>query len=322
MPITVQFATNRVLTGPPENVGSYGTDVVPPSDPNQITYGTAFVNEVSLTADTVGAITYIGNISKGRFSDSAVGDLAHAGRNLLVFIHGFDNSFENAITRAAYNREWLARSGLSEADTTVVAFSWPSEGRLLQFPLLWEPYKADQVMAGSSGLHLMSFFANLEPIIKRAHAGGQRVFLLAHSMGHWALQSAVENWFSHGNGDVLLFDEAILAAGDEKFDSFDYPKLGRLSGLARLARHVTILFSKADQILGVSRVVNGISRLGQDGPEHRFDASRFPPARFTMADCTQFRDYDVGFASSHQYYRRSPSARTVITAALARPRVI
>ena len=63
----------------------------------------------------------------------------------------------------------------------------------------------------------MRFFANLEPIIKAARSRGNRVFLLAHSMGNWALQSALE---SHGNGDAHLFDEAMLAAADEVYDSF------------------------------------------------------------------------------------------------------
>ncbi|MCR0985294.1 alpha/beta hydrolase [Roseomonas populi] len=322
MPITVQFATNRRLTGPGEALSSYGNNVVTPSSPAEITYGTAFVDEVNLTADTVGAITSIGSLRQGGFSDEAIGDLAGAGRNLLIFVHGFDNSFENAITRAAFNREWLAASGLEEADTSVVAFSWPSAGRLLAFPLLWEPYKSDQVMAGQSGLHLMSFFANLEPIVTAARADGRRVFLLAHSMGNYVLQSAVENWFSHGNGDAALFDEAFLAAADEQYRSFDLPHMGRLSGLGRLAQRITILFSEADNVLGVSAALNLVRRLGQEGPHARFDQARFPPARYSMVDCAAHRDFDFGFASSHQYYRRSRAVRSIIASAMARPQAI
>ncbi|MFT8247188.1 alpha/beta hydrolase [Roseomonas sp. BN140053] len=322
MPITVQFATNRRLTGPGEELSSYGDSVIPPSSPAEITYGTAFVDEVDLTADTVGAITEIRNLQRGAFSDEAVGDLAGARRNLLIFVHGFDNSFENAITRAAFVRDWLATSGLDEADTSVVAFSWPSQGRLLSLPLLWEPYKSDQVRAGQSGLHLMSFLANLEPIVTAARANGRRVFLLAHSMGNYALQSAVESWFSHGNGDAELFDEAFLAAADEQYRTFDFPQMGRLSGLGRLARRVTILFSEADNVLGVSAAINLVKRLGQEGPHARFDQVRFPPAQYRMVDCAGHRDFEFSFASSHQYYRRSPAVRDIIAAAMARPRAI
>ena len=102
---TVHFATNRVLTGPADRLTSYSSSVVAPSDPTVVTYGTAFVEEAGLDADTVGAIKSINNTRQGQFSESAKGDLSDPGRNLLVFIHGFDNSFENAITRAAFNQQ-------------------------------------------------------------------------------------------------------------------------------------------------------------------------------------------------------------------------
>ena len=318
MPITVQFATNRALTGPGEDWRSYGEQTVAPSSPGSVLYGTAFVDEVDLTADTVGAITSIQNLSAGGFSAQALGDLGQAGRNLLVFIHGFDNSFENALTRAAFNREWLAQTGLPAADTSVVAFSWPSGGRLLALPLLAQPYRSDQVVAGQSAVHVMTFLANLKPIVDQVHAQGRRVFLLAHSMGNWVLQAAVESWFSHGNGAATLFDEVFLAAADENYDSFDYPRLGRLSGLSQLTRHISILFSASDAVLGVSAFLNAVRRLGQDGPHARFDTNRFPPSQYAMLDCGACRDFDFGFASSHQYYRRSPAVRSLIAAAMAR----
>ncbi len=82
----------------------------------------------------MGAIRSIHDLQKGGFSQAAFDDLADGGRNILVFIHGFANSFENALTRAAFNREWLSASGAVDADTAVVAFSWPSRGQLLTSP--------------------------------------------------------------------------------------------------------------------------------------------------------------------------------------------
>src|SRR5205085_9987300 len=131
---TVYFATNRVLTGPPDDWTSYGTDIVVPSDPTAITYATAFVDNTDLTADKTGAIQQIENVSKGRFSQVAIDDLSDPGRNLLVFIHGFDNSFEAASPRAAFTREWSAQSGRAAPATTVVACSCPSLARLLDLP--------------------------------------------------------------------------------------------------------------------------------------------------------------------------------------------
>ena len=310
---TVYFATNRRLEGPATDWTSYTTNIVAPSDPNAITYATAFVDNTNLTADTTGAIQTIENVSTGRFSQSAMDDLSNPGRNLLVFIHGFDNSFEAAITRAAFNREWFAASGVAAANTTVVAFSWPSLGRLLDLPLPWGDYLHDQTMAGQSGLHLTSFFANLQPLLTRARANGSRIFLLTHSMGNYALQATVQSWFAHGNGDAALFDETILAAADERYDSFDFPEPGRLSALHRLTQHISIYFSRMDNVLALSMAINlGAKRLGQDGPHDRYNTSKFPPAQYRIVDCSGFGDYDFNFASSHQYYRRSPGVRTDI----------
>jgi esterase/lipase superfamily enzyme len=151
-------------------------------------------------------------------------------------------------------------------------------------------------------------------------AAGSRVFLLTHSMGNWALQAAVESWLGHGNGDADLFDEAILAAADEIYDTFDFPEPGRLSGLHRLTKRTSIYFSAIDAVLQLSMAINlGAKRLGQDGPHDRFNTAKFPLTLYRMVDCTRFTDFDFGFASSHPYYRRSPSVRTDIAQLMASP---
>lgn len=313
MPSTVYFATNCQLTGPAEQIASYSSRIVSPSEPMAVTYATAFVDTANLTADTVGAIKSIQDVSPGGFSDDAVADLSNSGRTLLVFIHGFDNSFEDAITRAAFNREFLSQSGIDGADATVVAFSWPSAGRLIGVPFPDLAYRGDQTVAGQSGPHIMRFLANLEPVLTAARANGQRTVLLAHSMGNWALQAAVESWFAHGNGDALLFDEAILAAADEIYNTFDYLPAGRLSGLDKLARRISVYCSERDAVLKLSMAVNlGAKRLGQDGAHGRFDTNRFPPQTYRTVECSGFNDYAFDLASSHQYYRRSPGVRTDI----------
>ncbi len=318
MPVTVYYATNRVLNGPADALSSYSDSAVAPSDPSAVTYGTAFVSDAGLTADTVGAITALEDINKGGFSQQAIGDLSDPGRNLLIFIHGFDNSFENALTRAAFNQQWLEQSGVAGASATVVAFSWPSRGRLIGIPFPDYFYKQDQTKAGLSAFHLQSFFANLQPVIEAARAKGNRVFLLAHSMGNWALQGAIESWFAHGRGDAPLFDEAILAAADEIYTSFEYPPDGRLTGLDQLARRVSIYYSQRDDVLKLSMAINnGVRRLGQEGPHDRSNTTRFPPAHYRMVDCSAFQDYAFDLGSSHQYYRRSPGVRADIANTLA-----
>ncbi len=318
MSTTVFFATNRVLTGPADNPASYSTALQTPTSWQDMVYGSAFVDGIDIASNTQGVISSIQETRLGQFPDSAAGDLAEGGRNLLVFVHGFDNSFSDAITRGAFNREWLAASGLPGTDATVLAFSWPSLGQTISFPILDGDYLTDQNTARQSGFHLMSFLANLEPILTAARANGQRTFLLAHSMGNLALQSAAENWFLHGNGAASLFDCAALAAGDCQFDSFAQPNLAGLSGLPQLARKASIYYSHDDSVLKLSALVNdGARRLGQDGPRNRTDATAFPPTVFTMNDATSFKDYDYNLLTSHQYYRSSPTCRKLLAADMA-----
>ena len=314
MTTTVYFATNRMVNDPPDRTGSYTHNIVSPMRPQDITYGTAFVNTANLTADTVGAVTSIHDLQQGGFARSTIDDLSAGTRDILVFIHGFANSFENALTRAAFNREWLMDGG---ADTAVVAFSWPSRGHVIEPPFPSFAYRWDQTTAGQSGPAVMAFLANLLPILEAARARGRRAYLLAHSMGNWALQSAVETWFAHGNGDAFMFHEALLAAPDEVANSFDFEPYGRLSGLDRLARRISIYFSRSDRVLDdLSETINGNRRLGQDGPPDRTDPAHFPSAQFRMVDCSAIADFPRNFQGSHQYYRRSPQVRADIVSVM------
>ena len=317
MPTTVFFASNRVLTGDPTLIASYGPNIQPPSVSTDIMYGTAFVDGVDIETDQQGSITSIQDTNTGAFAPNVAGDLSNAGRNLLVFIHGFDNTFEEAITRAAFDREFLAASGKPGTDTTVLAFSWPSLGKIVSFPVADADYRHDQKMATLSGVHLMSFFAQVEPLLRIARANGCRTYLLAHSMGNLALESAVENWFLHGNGNAELFNVSILAAGDCGFDAFAQPNLTGLDGLSLLSSRISVYFSGKDEVLRLAQIINGLQRLGQDGPKDRNDQAKFPPAVYRMFDATDITDYDRNFLTSHQYYRLSPTVRDAIAVDLA-----
>jgi esterase/lipase superfamily enzyme len=317
MATTVFFASNRILVCDPTSDTSYSPNIQPPSVSTDIVYGTAFVDGVDVDRNEQGSITSIQDTNKGAFAASVAGDLSQAGRNLLVFVHGFDNTFEDAITRAAFNREFLAASGQLGTDTTVLAFSWPSLGKIISFPVLDADYRHDQKMALLSGVHLMSFLAQVEPLLRTARASGCRTYLLAHSMGNLALQSAVENWFLHGNGNAELFNVGVLAAADCGFDEFAQPHLTGLDGLSLLTSRISIYSSGADKVLDLSRTINALQRLGQDGPKDRTNQTSFPPVTFRMFDATSINDFNRDPFSSHQYYRLSHTVRTAIAADMA-----
>ena len=309
MTTTVYFATNRTRNGPPDRIDSY-TDSSTASDrPQDITYGTAFV-QTSAQSEGKGVITLIKDVQQGGFAPSVIGDLKAGTRNVLLFVHGFANSFEDGLVRAAFNREWLLEGG---ADTAVIAFSWPSLGKVITLPFPTTAYETDRNMAAQSGPQIRAFLSNLLPIFQEVHNKGKRTLLLAHSMGNLALQAAIESWFTTGNGDAFLFHEALLAAADEVYTTFDFTPNGRLSGLSRLSRRVSIYYSRNDLVLkDLSQVINGGKRLGQDGPRDRDNPARFPTGTYRMVDCTGVTDNPAGFQNSHQYYRRSRQVRSDI----------
>ena len=304
MTTTVYFATNRTVNGPPDQVSSYTNQSTASDRPQDITYGTAFV-ETDPRSDGTGTITLLKDLQQGGFVQSIIDDIEADSRNVLVFIHGFANGFDDALIRAAFNREWLFEGG---ADLAVIAFSWPSLGEVIVPGFPPDAYLKDQAMAAQSGPHIRAFLSNLEPIFKKVQARGRRTLLLAHSMGNLALQAAVESWFTVGNGDADLFHEALLAAADEVDSSFADPAK-RLGGLRRLARRVSVYYSHGDLVLSVlSAGINHNRRLGQDGPAHRTDPNRFPSGVYRMVDCSG-ADNSGGFQQSHQYYRKSKQVR-------------
>src|ERR1700730_444188 len=101
----------------------------------------------------------------------------------------------------------------------------------------------------------------------------------------FALQGAVESWFVHGNPPVNLFDEILLAAADERFDTFGFPAGARLSRLRDLGRRISIYYSVRDIAMYLSFTVNLITRLGHEGPEHKADTTEFDPARYRILNC-------------------------------------
>jgi esterase/lipase superfamily enzyme len=230
----------------------------------------------------------------------------------LVFIHGFDNSFVDAIKRAAFNREFYAASGVPEADTTILAFTWPSAGKL--FASLPNPpdgaYLRDRDMSGQSGPHIASFLVNVLDLVRRTRDAGKRAFLLAHSMGNHALAAAM------AAGPVAAgptCHEAILAAADEVYTTLATPGAG-MYGLRALADRISVYSSHRDIAMMLSRSINHTQRLGFDGPINKTDPTTYPPATIRSVDCTDVYDFPswIPIEATHQYYRRSKTVRADI----------
>lgn len=340
----VYFVTNRA-PGPPgaPPARAFGPKMVPLEN-RALSFGKALVTKVTGDPATLEQqqVAEVSGVTQDFFSEALQAEIVNSGKNLLVFVHGFANSYSDAMCRAAFNREWFANSHMPAADCCVVAFTWPSAGRVvdgedvlagaatilltvlglaisheLKSPFT-NRYHDDQNNARSSGRDFARTLDRMAPLAAQVRAQGRKVFLLAHSMGHVVLQGAFAGWANSGQAPSLRFDEAILAAADADAEFARQPPVW-LTAMPRLTGRTSLYHSTEDQILMVSDVVNGKRRLGQSGPPSKADTQTFPPDNFRFVDCAGVQDpvEERQLDYTHQYYRRIPEVRDDIAEAFA-----
>ena len=324
---TILFATNRTQTGPVQDgIPQFGDEPTAAGTP--LSCAAATVDGIDTQDEDSGKIVAVTPLQAGAFAEEDLKGLLESPNDVLVFIHGTMNDFSAAITRAAYNQAWLGETAVngSARSYDVIAFTWP--GRDYDIPSLFqigdaiEGYRHDQSSAAHSNEDMAAFFRLLYTL--KARIGTRRLNLLCHSMGCYALGGAMETLFKDpGAPTKLLFDEVMLAAGDEDCSTFIEPHGGRLSNLHLLGREITVYFNRNDIAMHLSRIVNGAFHLGYDGPPNRADLRTFPPKVYEFVNCIALSDYidtpqhPEQVDRSHQYYRQSPTVRRDIAAGLA-----
>jgi esterase/lipase superfamily enzyme len=315
---TVYFATNRKPdTGQP---GGFGDELV---NPAEVMYGVCEVTGIDLDHSGSGTMGVITARETARFAETVRAEILAPGKNLLVFIHGFDNSFMDGIIRGGFNRTWFAASNRPEADTVLLVFCWPALSNLLpgKPAPLDTTYLQSQQNAAASAVHVANFLREALGLVKELKAthSGTHAFLLAHSMGNHVLASAVEVFFAAG-GPAALFDEVILAAGDEVATTLGSPDHSGMFRLRDMALRVSVYASKRDIAIAASMLVNRNARLGFDGPAGKTNPILYPEQTMRLVDCTEVFDLlgpDFDPIASHQYYRRSKTVRADITMLMA-----
>lgn len=167
------------------------------------------------------------------------------GRQALVFVHGYNVSFEDATRRTAQLSHDLRFQGVP------VCFSWPSKASTAQ-------YTVDENNVEWSTPHLEQFLAELT-----GPGGVKKIHLIAHSMGNRALTRALERLVRAGGQDVISRVECIvLAAPDIDADVF---RTQIAPVLASTGKPVTLYASANDKALQASRQVHEHPRAGDAG---------------------------------------------------------
>jgi esterase/lipase superfamily enzyme len=167
---------------------------------------------------------------------------AAASKEVLVFVHGFNVPFSEALYRAAQIKYDLKFAG------AVILFSWPAgadEGFLSALDISGT-YKANRMMAELTRPIFSAFLNNLSKSTTRIH-------IMVHSMGHEVVLPAL------ASSPSLRIDQLILNAPDFSLDEF-----ARIAPvLTKISQRVTLYCSPGDNALVASEKINSARRIGR-----------------------------------------------------------
>ncbi|MGA2793968.1 MAG: alpha/beta fold hydrolase [Roseiarcus sp.] len=215
-------------------------------------------------------------------------------RDILVFVHGFNTSFEEA--------RW--RGGQIAADShfggVPILFTWPSRGELLG-------YASDKDSATASRDALEQL---LEDLAKTPGLG--RIHILAHSMGCWLSMEALRQIAIAGSRDLSgHLGEVMLAAPDIDLDVF-------ASQMARIRpAKVTVFATANDRALSLSSwIAEARRRVGAIDPAKPEDRAAIERLGARVYDLSAFSDGLIG----HGLYADTPDVIHAIGAQLSTPR--
>ena len=172
-------------------------------------------------------------------------DLPDDERILLVFLHGFNVSFDRAAIRAAQLGFDLKIPG------TTAFFSWPSRGSVSEYP-------ADIASMEASEKYISEFLLEMSE-----RSGAHRIHLIAHSMGNRGLLRAFDGLAQEMRGRIgKNLKQVFLAAPDIDEDLFR-----DLSDVYHsMATRTTMYVSSKDLALNSSGIIHDHPRAGYTPP--------------------------------------------------------
>jgi len=201
-------------------------------------------NPDETTAVTRLVIKSIANMNEEELVHATASHVRNSARypsEALVFVHGFNVSFDNALRRAAQIAYDL------NFDGPVFVFSWPSRGQAgtLGSMLAIRHYPYDRESADEAVQYFVDFLKG-----DVAKIGAKKINLIAHSMGNKPLLDVLKDMKSAVPKGVVV-SQIILAAPDVDINIFT----NLAQQIKGLARGVTLYASANDRALLVSRSV-------------------------------------------------------------------
>jgi esterase/lipase superfamily enzyme len=207
--------------------------------------------------------------NKQAFS-AAVATLARqTGRNkVLVFVHGFNNRFDDAVYRFAQ----IVND--SKAEGIPVLFTWPSRGELRL-----GAYGYDRESANYSRDALEQLLDTLA-----ANPNVKEVNILAHSMGNWVTLEALRGMAIRGGKIGNKIRNVFLVAPDVDFDVFR----AQIATMGVPRPRFALFVSQDDKVLSLSQIIaGGMPRLGDIDPDQEPYRNILEQEQVTVFDLTK-----------------------------------
>jgi esterase/lipase superfamily enzyme len=167
---------------------------------------------------------------------------ATSGRDVLIYVHGFNQTFETAALDAARLADGIRFHG------ETLLFAWPSRAKLFDYG-----YDRDSAMWSRDALH-----AVLDALLANSTTG--RTHVVAHSVGTMLALEALRQLYAERR--ALAADRIgalVFAAPDIDMDVFT----NSLEHVGPLARKITVITDTHDRALALSGLMaGGMTRAG------------------------------------------------------------
>lgn len=210
------------------------------------------------------------------------------GGRAMVFIHGFNNTFEDAVLRYA---QIVHDSG---ADVTPILFTWPSRASVFDYN-----YDKESTNFSRTALEQTMRGLSKDPEIND-------ITVLAHSMGTWLAMESLRQMVIRDGEISPKIKNVILASPDIDVDVF----AKQFSELGNHRPNFTLFVSQDDKALALSRYISGdVQRLGQVNPASEPYKSQLERAGITVVDLTAVK---TGDRLNHGKFAESPEVVQLI----------
>lgn len=204
------------------------------------------------------------------------------GGHALVFVHGFNNTYEDSVFRLA---QIVHDSGMQ---ATPILFTWPSRAEVTGYE-----YDKESTNYSRTALEQALRVLAEDPDVKD-------ITILAHSMGTWlAMESLRQMGIRDGHVNAKIHN-VILASPDIDIQVF----AKQFVEMGEPRPKFTIFVSQDDRALALSSFITGkVSRLGAIDPSKEPYRTRLEQAGITAIDLTKVKSND---RLNHGKFAESP----------------